>query len=499
MQNFFRLSIVFFNLSIFAQSTSLPVSISSFLDYLPQDKSASLVYQKKPSHPLSKLHIASPQSLQTALREVSLFQHANLKLIPNKSQIKDAFFSSGFFPFSIYVYNNKLWLMDSTVSGTFGQPIQRLENYTAEELIRAVSKLVATDHHTPHARYAQIQEEFAWYLYVLLGKKERFSVRLGSRNNHKTFSIPSSDLGGFYTHQKTIQKRIFQHHGLGLSPKIYFWIDEKTNVATLRINSFDMEQSAFHGVINSFFKKLNQTKIKKLILDLRFNTSLYISNAEILSSFLTFQKFINRYETFSITNLVPFESQLASINFKKTNSATSLNGMLSKSFIPSKSSGYTLNTHLKNNLSPRNINSRSPNNKIVESIPEDTFDPDKNHFKGKLIILSSLHTANAAFHAIRLIQKGNPRTKTVGLPPVNNYSKTSMGLILEYNIAKHLSLYLPLFGYTYANSTRNNKIKVDAPLLPLEDNNISLTDLEHKKGIDLLSIPEKEIELNSIF
>lgn len=503
MQQILRLVFLFFSFHLVAQSGLEHPELSTFLKFLPQKHSQPSNYVYQNAQPIfsHQIDITSHKSLAKVYRSLANYTHQNLAMYPTDQALTRPFFASGFFPFRVFAYKDILWLMDSTTTGRFGQPIQSIEGYDASDILSRFVQTIPHDKGNTHGMYQQANERFAWYLYLLMGKKKQFKVTLGNQLASREYTIKSSSLSQFYTHRNQISKLRFQHHGLGLEPKVYFWLDEARQIATLRINSFDVSQSEFHGLIASFIKRIQDQGIKKLILDLRFNSSLYMPNAEVLASFLTQQKFINRYEAYSTVNHIPNPDYVARINHQSVSDLSSINQILERNLSPITPKGFVLQK-AKIKIDQHTPNPRNPNNRVVTAIPQDAFTPDKNYFKGRLVVLSSPNTRNAAYHAIRMIQQGNPTVQTVGLAPANESKRTSMGLLIDYHLTPMLYLQMPLFRYSFKDRLPDKQLEINYPVLPLIRNHISTKDMVMNRAIELLLAPpkkRKQVNANEIF
>ena len=196
------------------------------------------------------------------------------------------------FPFSILKIKDKIYL-DENYSRVRKLPryleIISINDRPIAELVEEIRPMITQDGYIETNFFEQLAGFFAFGYFHKIGRPDEFVIKVLENGKEKTITTTAIPIEELVQAKK---KRYSKKSGRQMKSKI----DKDNNVGYLKILSFHKTEILKKGIyyqkyLKRFFKKMQDQKIDKLIIDLRGNGGGHLHISAYVYSFLTDQQF----------------------------------------------------------------------------------------------------------------------------------------------------------------------------------------------------------------
>lgn len=218
-------------------------------------------------------------------------------------------------PFDIRIIDNKIYVIsnnsnDSSI--TVGSRILRINDRPAELVIGEMKKYFSAEGSNQTFKIRRVEQRFAFLHYIAFGESKKIKLEILNESDKSiSTSIDALPFAEIRLNREKNQRRFPAIKSLFVEePFLSLSVNDKNKTAVLTIKWFqnDVLETAglnFRKFIDSAFLRINEEKIKSLVIDIRNNGGGESSNAAYLFSWLTDQPFHFLYAM--DTNRITFE------------------------------------------------------------------------------------------------------------------------------------------------------------------------------------------------
>ena len=215
-----------------------------------------------------------------------------------------------FFPIPLKYIDGELYTNFTYNNIPAGSKIHLINNLTAKNFIKLVSRYASTDGYNTTGKYAKTGTDWLpFYIYLALGKQNYFEIEYGDGDLHRKEKINSVTYKEFYSNYNKRYSLSFEKQ---LSKEYSFSIVDSINTGILDVHTFGMGGPETKGhkkyalFLDSVFTALKDSKIKNLIVDVRGNGGGNDPNDILLYSYLTQREFRENKSAFTLFQDIPF-------------------------------------------------------------------------------------------------------------------------------------------------------------------------------------------------
>jgi hypothetical protein len=294
--------------------------------------------------------------------------------------------TGGYFPFPVKLLKDDLLINISNQEIPLASKIYKINDIEINQVIKKIQKYYTTDGINISGKSIGINSVFAKYYKYEFGTFDTFKIEYSEPFSTKiiTKSIKSVSNKSRYEmflnrHSKIVDS--LNYSEFKKEDKYKFEL-KNNDIAVLTINTFNIggnkyarEHKIYKKHLEKWFKEINDSKIKNLIIDVRFNGGGTDPNDILLFSFLANQIFRENKSAFINTIKIPYPEYL--VWDEKNNKITE---RIKKGFEKELSAEFTYNNNDK-------YYQNEDYNKYIE--------PNKNAFKGQIYLLISERVASA--------------------------------------------------------------------------------------------------------
>ena len=294
--------------------------------------------------------------------------------------------TGGYFPIPVKLLNNDLLINISNQEIPLASKIHKINDIEINQILKKIQKYYTTDGFNISGKSIGINSVFAKYYKYEFGDFETFKIEYSEPYSTQiiTKSIKSTSNKLRYEmflnrHSKPVDS--LNYTEFKKEDKYKFEVKNK-DIAVLSVNTFNIggnkyarEHKIYKKHLEKWFKEMDNSKVKNLIIDIRFNGGGTDPNDILLFSFLANQKFRENKSAFINTTTIPYPEYL--VWDEKNNKITE---RIRKRF------EKELHTEFTNNKNERYYQN-DEYNKFIE--------PNKNAFSGQIYLLISERVASA--------------------------------------------------------------------------------------------------------
>ncbi len=299
-----------------------------------------------------------------------------------------------FFPIPLKYIGKKLYTNIEYKGIPVGSEIISINNIPQNDFLIQISKYVSTDGFNKTGKHSKIETDWLpFYIYLTLGKQNHFNIQYKS-NTIQELKIASVTYKDFYTNYK---KRYSKEYDERKNNDYSYKYLDSINTGILEINTFGIGCSESEGhtkyarFLDSIFININQKKVSNLIVDIRGNGGGNDPNDLLLYSYLTQRTFKENTSAFTLFQDIPFADLYIDDDIEE------------------------LPTELKEEHSIFKDGKYYQNSKFNKD-----WLPNKNTFKGNLVLLIDPYVASAGSLFASLV-KSDENATIIGEETLGGY------------------------------------------------------------------------------
>jgi hypothetical protein len=210
--------------------------------------------------------------------------HTGIRL--PESYIKAQQGNNHYFPFKIFVRNEKAWILGSMDDQEYilpGSEILRINHIPMDNIIARLLSFIPAEGYNKTTKCFEINRDFGSY-FNLANNSEQFQIEYKEPAKNKILSVDVNAIP-FESYTSGTKSVIREF------PIIHSFNKEKS-IAVMEIRSFAMpDVNEFLRIIDSTFLEIQKANINNLVIDLRGNQGGHPIFAAILYSYLTSEEF----------------------------------------------------------------------------------------------------------------------------------------------------------------------------------------------------------------
>lgn len=327
-------------------------------------------------------------------------------------------------PLRLIAFGGKIYVnkdLGGSEENITGSEIMTINNVHVDEIVQQSLQYVSVDGFNKSARFkAVVEDDLALYYGLIYGGSEQFKIAFVSNKSLPPLEV---EMRGITYHQfleKYDQKEEFPWSLRRL---------DSSSTALLTIRSFgniaynEGKKMYFDKEIDGFFRQIKDWSIKQLVLDIRFNGGGELKNSILLYTYLasTPFQFTKNVEMASITP----PTYIHLTNYEKALKFAPINR---KHVVKRSEKVFEISGHFSQKL----------------------HKPERECFKGKLVVLVNGNTASAA-GAFASCVKNDKRGLIVGEENRDNYTGFSAGIPVVLTLPySGITVSIPIRKFTYA-------------------------------------------------
>ncbi len=301
-----------------------------------------------------------------------------------------------FFPIPLKHINGKLFTNLKHDNIPLGSEIISINTIPQHQFSKLISNYVSTDGFNKTGKFASIDTDWlAFYIYLAIGEQSQFTIKYKSKESSiKKGILNAVNYKQFLTnyksrHSKTYENRKNKDYN-------YRYIDS-IQTGYLEVNTFALGgknsdgHKKYAAFLQTIFTKLKSENTPSLIVDIRGNGGGNDPNDLLLYSYLTKRVFRENTAAFTIFQQVP------NINYYIDDDAKELSNELREEFTIYKQGKYYQQANF---------------NKV--------WQPNKNAFKGTIILLIDPYVASAGSLFASLV-KSDEQSTLIGEETLGGY------------------------------------------------------------------------------
>jgi C-terminal processing protease CtpA/Prc len=336
-----------------------------------------------------------------------------------------------FFPYPVAFIDGKLLVNEEGLDLPQGTEITAINKEPVEDILHNIMRYNPVEGRHRSIQIEMAASQFEMQYYLSHGKKERFTIKTIDTNG-----ISKTVYKDAVNYEKVVDhsNNIYYFDAVDADYNCYF--SKEKDYAYLRIATFafnrTQQQDAFENFCNNTFELLKYKHPANLIIDLRQNSGGKLYNAFFLYSFFAKKPFREYDKVYSKIKAVPFK-ECYSDNFWASDE-------------------QSINDYLTNEFKQRTTDH-------YYAIPDSlisTWDPDVNHFNGKVYVVVNCETASSASYFATMI-KNSGVGKIVGENACGGSYSGNGYQTLRYTLPQsHIKFYFPYAHMLYTFKDEKN-------------------------------------------
>ena len=335
-----------------------------------------------------------------------------------------------FFPLPVLLVENKLLV--NTLDGQLseGTEIVSVNGIPSQQILNNISLYNSVEGFHRHGQLIMASRDFAFQYYLKYGAKDEFEINYtDTPGKQKSITLDAVSFND-WNYQNKNNRYYFDDTNVDYDLRI----NNEKQYAVLRVATFDYEGEAKDAAFkrfceNSFDLLKRKNNINSLIVDLRDNGGGRLNCLFYLFSFLAEKQFVEYDRVVSRIDRIPYR-QYSFLSIEETNE---LNNTLKNEF-GKKSNGYYY---------------------YADSLIN-TWEPNENHFAGKVFVVTNERTVSAASY-LALLTKRSGRGKVIGEETAGGSYSGNGFTSLAYSLpGSGIRLFFPYAHMVYSYKDEKN-------------------------------------------
>jgi len=335
-----------------------------------------------------------------------------------------------FFPFPVLSVENKLLVNAQGEQLTEGTEIVSINGVSSQQILNNISLYNSVEGFHRPGQLIMASRDFAFEYYLKYGAKNEFDIRYyDTLGRQQSITLGATSYSNWIYRNKNDR---YYYDDTNVDYDLH--INNEQHYAVLRVATFDFEEdtrdAAFkHFCENSFDLLKRKNNINSLIIDLRDNGGGRLNCLFYLFSFLANKPFVEYDRVVSKIDRIPYRESFA-LSWQERDE---LNKTLRNEF-GKQSNGYYY---------------------YADSLIN-TWEPNENHFNGKVFVITNEKTVSAASY-LALLTKRSGRGKVVGEETAGGSYSGNGFTSLAYSLpASEIRLFFPYAHMVYSYKDEKN-------------------------------------------